>query len=220
MKILVFSDTHLTHRFDEKKFRFLKKIISSVDKVIIAGDFWDGYQTSFDKFVTSQWKNLFPLLKKKKTVYCFGNHDKKEFADHRFKSFSTTQTYQYRQKIGKKTYVFEHGNRLFVSVDMIINNKLIISILTFLAHRMLAPLFYKLNSNPLKIIDKNGTIKIQKAIKSEIKKNEYYVCGHMHEKIVNSFYANSGFIDYGIGQYLIIENSIPRLMEERYDKYN
>ena len=64
MKILVFSDTHLSSTFEEKKFNLLKEIISRADRVIINGDFWEGYLISFKEFLDSRWKELFPLLKK------------------------------------------------------------------------------------------------------------------------------------------------------------
>ncbi len=81
MKTIVLSDTHLYEEFDEKKFNFLKRIISKVDRVIINGDFWDSYICSFSDFINSPWKKLFPLLKTKKTVYIYGNHDKKSLTD-------------------------------------------------------------------------------------------------------------------------------------------
>lgn len=66
MRVLVFSDTHLTKAFDDKKCEFLKKIISDSDQVIINGDFWDGYIISFDEFLKPEWACLFPPLKAKK----------------------------------------------------------------------------------------------------------------------------------------------------------
>ncbi|KUK82735.1 MAG: Metallo-dependent phosphatase, partial [Microgenomates bacterium 39_6] len=78
MKTLIFSDTHLTDRLDPKKMAFLKKIINKADQVIINGDFWDGAFISFDQFLSSPWQELFSLLKKKQTIYIYGNHDKKE----------------------------------------------------------------------------------------------------------------------------------------------
>lgn len=218
MKILLFSDTHLTDIFDKKKFIFLKKIILSADKVIILGDFWDGYQTTFDKFINSNWKELFPVLKKKKTVYCYGNHDKKEYADKRLSLFSTIQTKQYRQKIGNRTFVFEHGDRLYQSLDMKINSRPIIRILTFIAHRILGNVFFKTGINPFKLIFKKESINIQKKIEQERKNNEFYCCGHIHEAMVKKFYANPGYIDYGNGQYLIINNGKIKLMKELYEK--
>jgi predicted MPP superfamily phosphohydrolase len=116
MKILVFSDTHLTHVFEEKKYVFLKKVIESADQVIINGDFWDGYLTSFDAFISSRWNNLFPLLKQKKAVYIFGNHDKACFSDKRTSFFSDIQTKKYSFVDGM-TFYFEHGNTLLPSID-------------------------------------------------------------------------------------------------------
>ena len=68
MKTLIFSDTHLKTKFEQKKFNFLSNIIDDADAIIIAGDFWDGYYCSFDEFVNSEWSALFPLLKEKKAI--------------------------------------------------------------------------------------------------------------------------------------------------------
>ena len=65
-KTLVISDLHLTTASDPKKFRFLKKLISSFDRVIINGDLWCVYTDTFDQFINSDWQRLFPLLKSKK----------------------------------------------------------------------------------------------------------------------------------------------------------
>jgi predicted MPP superfamily phosphohydrolase len=88
MQTLIFSDTHLTKGFNRKKYEFLREIIEPVDRVIINGDFWDGYLTSFDKFVNSEWQKLFPLLKEKQTIYLYGNHDKTKWCDSRVNLFS------------------------------------------------------------------------------------------------------------------------------------
>ena len=72
MKTLVLSDTHLTDRFDERKFNFLRAIILPSDQVIINGDFWDSWFTDFDGFVSSKWSGLFLLLLKKNTIYLNG----------------------------------------------------------------------------------------------------------------------------------------------------
>jgi len=101
MTILVFSDTHLTHRFNKKKFLFLSRIIKKADKVIINGDFWDGHISSFHRFINSKWSMLFKLLKQKKTVYIYGNHDRKEYCDSRVSSFSTIQTTHYKINFNK-----------------------------------------------------------------------------------------------------------------------
>ena len=66
MKILVISDSHLDQNFEQDKLIFLKQLVESVDQVIINGDFWEGYSISFEEFLNSPWKELLPLLKKKK----------------------------------------------------------------------------------------------------------------------------------------------------------
>lgn len=68
MKTIVFSDTHLINKFEENKFQFLSALIASADSIIINGVFWDAYMVSFDAFIKSRWKDLFPLLKEKKTI--------------------------------------------------------------------------------------------------------------------------------------------------------
>src|SRR3990170_7877882 len=104
MKILVFSDSHLTDKFEEKKFDFLKKIIRQSDLVIINGDFWDGYLTTFSRFISSDWNKLFPLLKSKKTIYIYGNHDRESYIDRNAKLFSDLQTHSYRLKLNGKSF--------------------------------------------------------------------------------------------------------------------
>ena len=73
MKTIIFSDTHIGKRCDRRRFEYLKKIISDADRVIINGDFRDHVVKS-DKFMNSKWKELFPLLKSKKTIFIYGNH--------------------------------------------------------------------------------------------------------------------------------------------------
>jgi len=71
MILSVISDTHLTNKFNENKFNKLRSIIESSDKIVLNGDFWDGYATDFEDFYNSKWSALFPLLKSKKTIYLF-----------------------------------------------------------------------------------------------------------------------------------------------------
>ena len=99
MKILVISDVHLDNAFEKPKYRFLKKIIRRADRVIINGDFWDGYLVKFQQFIQSPWKSLFPLLKSKKTIYIYCNHDKKILSDKHTALFSDIQTRLKFQKI-------------------------------------------------------------------------------------------------------------------------
>jgi predicted phosphodiesterase len=53
-KVLIFSDTHLTCKFDKLRFLALKKIIEEADIVIINGDFWEYISCPFEKFINSE----------------------------------------------------------------------------------------------------------------------------------------------------------------------
>ncbi len=216
MKILVFSDSHLSRHFDKKKFRFLKRIISSVDRCIINGDFWEGYGWAFDEFIRSPWKKLFPLLKKKKTIYVFGNHDKKTFSDRRVSLFSIKQTGRYKLRLGTKTFYFEHGDRIVPFYDKIFDR---------MPH-LIAALFERLEELSVKLTGMKAiqvvyghfNEKIKKEVASRLKKNEYLVCGHISvaQMDLQNHYINSGWIKHGIGQYVMIEDGEPTLHEERY----
>jgi len=75
MSTVVFSDSHITSKFDRAKFLYLQSIVEPADRVIIIGDFWDGYMTDFTDLLNSKWSKLFALLKSKETFYVCGNHD-------------------------------------------------------------------------------------------------------------------------------------------------
>jgi len=218
MKTLIFSDCHLGEKFDEEKYRFLKKIIESVDRVIINGDFWEGYEMTFDSFIESKWNLLFPALLKKKAVYIYGNHDKKEFANKKLNLFSVKQTNRYKFASGEKTFYVEHGDRIaplldiyFHPVPRFILNRLntIESLVTKNFGKKILYYFYW-----------NQSFKIKKFVKKVYKKNEFFVFGHIpiQEVDLKNHYINSGFIKHGVGQYLIVDGSTINLYEEWYDR--
>lgn len=214
MKIIIFSDSHLTDRFEEGKFLFLKKIISIADKVIINGDFWDGYLTNFDRFVKSRWKKLFPLLKKRKTVYIYGNHDNKALADARVNLFSVYQGYKYTLKSGHHTFHIKHGHNIYKLPDDYIPMFLISIIVS--VDSVLRYWWYLLN--------RSGLLNYYHSL------NDYYrkgykmpdrhlnIIGHTHgaEIAIKDGFANSGFIRWGYGSYLICENGMLELKQEKY----
>lgn len=206
MKLLVFSDTHLTEYVEEKKFNLLKEIISKADKVVINGDFWDGYLSNFDEFVHSGWKNLFPLLKKKNTVYVYGNHDSKKFKHTQLcKLFSDIQTDRFKIKIGKKTYIFEHGNRLLPFGDEEKLQAQIKSTLNKLTNKIEGILIKTLGVHYQRFLQKYNEM-IKKQLMKELKKNEFYVCGHTHSAEIDTKnrFINTGVIKDGLAQYIHI----------------
>lgn len=219
MKILVFSDSHLTLPFDQKQFRFIEGIVKPVDKVIINGDFWDGYVTKFERFVNSPWKHLFPLLKEKNAVYVFGNHDQERFADARLALFSDVRTERYELPLDGKRYIFEHGHRLLPFGDGQ-DKKLRLSLKrsTRIADNLERVLITKAGARYQRMFRKHNR-EIQDQLKDELEKNDIYLCGHTHsaEFNIKKQFINSGVIKHGLGQYVLLESKkAPVLKQERY----
>lgn len=219
MKILVFSDTHLSPRFEEKKFRFLESIIKKAEQVIINGDFWEGYTCSFEQFIASPWKHLFPLLKKKKTIYLTGNHDKKIFLNKKAQLFSSLVTSTLPLKQKKISLSIEHGNRLSPSWDDEIGLKKppVLAIKAFeIFERMVVKNWGK---KGLFTFFSRFNKKIKNQIQKTSVKNTIHLLGHTHcaEIDLKNRLVNSGIIRHGLGQYIIIENGNIIQKEEWYD---
>lgn len=216
MKTLVVSDVHLTHVFDENKYLFLENLFSSYDRVILNGDFWDGFSTRFDRFITSRWSGLFPLLKNKGAIYLFGNHDIREYSDERTALFSALQQESFLMKENFTTYHIEHGHVLEPGVDGLIRlSRNFLKYVNFTAH-VVENIFVRLGS-PQNMIIRQAN----KGIKRKLKKKQFphwYLCGHTHvaEYDKKNKFANSGFIQYGRATYLTIDSSGVELKREKY----
>ncbi|MEK7634185.1 MAG: metallophosphoesterase [Patescibacteria group bacterium] len=225
MKILVFSDTHLYLPFDQKKFNFLKKIISKSDQVIINGDFFDGYMVNFNDFVNSQWNQLFSLLKSKKAVYIYGNHDKKEFSDKKVSLFSNKQTCQLELKLNNKNFLFEHGQKTRPTPDMMFKiswkNMHYGMIVVHFVRNLFIKIFGKLAVQIIFGHSNNGSKRYIKR-NYKPKNNEYYIIGHNHWAEIDekNHFAASGMILYGFAQYLTIDSMSGKITihEEWYDR--
>lgn len=218
MRILIFSDTHLYHHFDKKKYEFLYKTISNADTVVINGDFWDGYLTTFEKFIHSPWKKLFPLLKKKNTIYIYGNHDKKEWSDKRAHLFSTQQKDAVVLDFGNYRLLVEHGNRIAPKLD---GQLAWIPRHPFFGY--IAAYFQKIGLSTmgegfLAFWYEKSHAKLRAYAQKVCKKQEILVCGHSHvaNLSIGLHYANSGMIRDRIGQYLLIENEEIKLIKDHY----
>ncbi len=215
MRTIIISDLHLTRRFEKRKFNFLKKIIEKSDQVIINGDLWDYYFSSFSQFMSSQWRQLFPLLKEKKTVYLYGNHDRKKWCDSRVNEFSIKQGDRFSIKFNKTSLQIEHGNRIAMAQDdqypWITEFRSTIAIFIILARRFLQSKSGKQRLKKFNII-------MIEWWKNNRKLNQWLVCGHSHVKEYNlsQRFINTGYIGYGIGQYLKIDDEGFQLVEERY----
>lgn len=219
MRTLIFSDSHLSLPFDKKKYNFLKKLIKTVEHVIINGDFWEGYEITFEQFINSLWKNLFPLLKSKKTVYIFGNHDKKILSDERISLFSIQQTKQYKLKQNNKILIFEHGNRICPFYDDIWKIKKTPSFLTRLIHIFTYIMIRIFKKKFIKYIYSRFNKVIKNKIKKEFNDNQILICGHTHfaEFNLKENFINTGFVNHGLAQYLIIDEEKITPKEEWYN---
>jgi len=225
MKIIVISDIHLTEEFDTKKYIFLKKIISSADQIIINGDFWDGAITTFSRFINSPWKKLFPLLKRKKTIYLFGNHDKKDQSDNRVSLFSIKQAYRHIIRTKKNMFIIEHGDKYqpkaFEQLSFLPHNgsvHIFVNILFDKFERLLFKIFGEKTIQKKLYGKLNNETKLN--IKQLVSRGQMYVCGHTHAQELDfkNRFINTGIIRHGIGQYLLIEDDVILLKSERYDK--
>jgi len=218
-KTLVFSDTHFRKDFDLQRYNFLTDIIANANRVIINGDLWDGYYISFDQFINSQWNKLFPLLKKKKTVYLFGNHDKKEWCDERINLFASEAHDSYKLPAGDKTLLIEHGHRLVPGI--VERYPWILNPLTKTARRIADDLGYKLiGHKKIELSPKArnfNDIATDWALKNSAK-NEIFVTSHSHLGIMDlkNRFINTGSIGHGFTDYLLIQGSKIELIHKRY----
>jgi len=115
-KILIISDTHFASKVDER-LALLKNLIPQYDQVIINGDFWDCYLTTWNRFVKSGWSELFPLLKSKNTIYIYGNHDHPNRMDEKVSLFSNHQMWSLEIESEGYNIHIEHGNGIIPSLE-------------------------------------------------------------------------------------------------------
>lgn len=229
MKTLVFSDTHLTHKFDQKKFDFLHQIISDADKVIINGDFWDFWGTNFEKFFQSEWRHLFPLLKSKQTVYVCGNHDPLPTNRALLEQFCTQAVSEFLCRIGEFNYRFTHGHLLTTHHRSRLGNLYSRSIIKLEVIGFIRPILYFFNSIGEYLFKLLGHQHLSKiafiAHNNQIMKSlhqphsDWLCCGDSHVPEVDSsnHYLNSGCILKNHASYLIIpDTGTPQLHYAKY----
>ncbi|MBD3280426.1 hypothetical protein GF389_02795 [Candidatus Dojkabacteria bacterium] len=215
--IVVFSDTHLTCKYDEKKDQYLKDIIEPADLVVINGDFWDYYWCDFDYFIEGEYQELFSMLKEREVIYIYGNHDLSMFSDERVSEFSENVGYKLELTVGDSKYYFEHGNKITPSLEEkypIIRNKTILQI---------GGTFESIEAKVLGEKDFVAMYGFQKeGHKEEATKtmgqNEMLITGHIHSGFVDtdSRVANSGLIRHGFASYLEIYGGEVNLVKGRY----
>lgn len=216
-KVVIFSDTHLSHRSDPAQLKFIERAIGPADRVIINGDFWDYGETTFGEFVNSSWKQLFPLLKKRKAIYLYGNHDLEKACDQRVELFSVKQGDHCLIETTKQQLLVRHGHLLAPSRDVAMP-------------RVFAnPPMLKLG-NGINLLGVNLALKsylnlfqirnrLMKKLSSSFQNNQLLVCGHSHlaEYNLEKKYINNGVIRWGLGQYLKVEDGQLNLVRSRYN---
>ncbi len=219
-KLIIISDTHLTNRFHAPKYEFLKNLVASTEEVILNGDFWDSYFTSFQDFIQSDWKKLFPLLKQKNALYLYGNHDREIDSDSRASLFSTRQTHTHTMRVGPHVFAIEHGNRF----QRALSEKMP-------ALRNAVPILRQIvrveNSIEWALMNvfgwhhytKMANTRIKRLYKAGRKNNEVLVIGHTHcpEFDLEFGFLNSGKMSSGHATYLTIDwNDDIKLHYARY----
>lgn len=220
MQTLVFSDTHLTNHFDQSKYDFLVKIIKDSDRVVINGDFWDHFVCSFDEFIKSRWQELFSLLKEKQAIYIYGNHDLPQFCDQRTSLFSTSAVLDYRFSAGQNNFYLTHGHTVLRNITVmhpaLINFPLTRWLIRWYGFVKEGLMILLLGNKYLIRNFHNGNNLLKVWGMGNLKSKEYLVCGHTHRPETTEQFLNSGFIDWGMAQYLLIEGSQVTLKQERY----
>lgn len=223
MKTIVISDVHLTSKFDQRKYDYLGDIISSSDKLIINGDLWDRFYTDFDSFLKSDWSKLFSLMKKKKTVYIYGNHDPAHHQDSRNQLFSTKQVEEYVIELddGRRLNLnhgdlITHGTK-YRDSKVKLYSAMMNSILSFAEAAAVNTFGYTYNRAIPQI---NHLEKLYKKYSKEsLKSEEILVTGHIHKPIFNpeEGYINTGYVMYGNGFHLDVDSNIDlQLVHDRY----
>jgi predicted phosphodiesterase len=212
-KILIFSDAHFTPGFNQDSFSKLKKLIEQADQVVINGDLWEGYFFKFDDFLNSKWNQLFPLLKEKKTIYIYGNHDPEKAVDDRANQFADLVTDKYEFSSGGKDFVCLHGHQYIESpskTSALIKVKFLLCIL-YLAYYLLILVLrrkfwkiYQFENDRLKKIQKQEF------------PGKYLVTGHTHLMEQTDFFINTGSLSFGFFEYTWIENGEIRQYSETY----
>jgi predicted phosphodiesterase len=215
-KILIFSDTHLTHLPDKRKLNFLLSIIDSADTVIVNGDFWEKNLTSAEKFATApSWQPLFQALKTKKAHYLYGNHDPAEACHGIEPTFSSSHGQRYEFTQAGQHFHVEHGNIITPDLD---------ELRAFLPRPILG--LATLADNALTRLGKERFLHHYKSWNEKMKRwqkehmdtTTYLICGHSHysEVSANPLFANSGVIRGGFGSYLTIEDGIVTMQQRHY----
>jgi predicted phosphodiesterase len=211
MTTLVFSDTHFTRKFDQKRFKKLAALIKRADRIIIDGDFWEGLSIRFDDFMKSEWSRLFPLLKAKDTIYVFGNHDDPAVSDAKIYDFCNQAVADYKMETPARKYYFTHGQdflfpkmkdpnstkrralKFLTKVDI-----LIAEVVQTIIFKFIGPTAFPTKFNKMSFEERKRIAPLDYLL----------VCGHSHrpqyQPEIN--FIDIGFFNFGWANYMIIDD--------------
>lgn len=217
-KVLIISDLHLTTNFIARKYFYLEKLFRRFDRIIINGDFWTAYYNTFDDFLNTKWNGLFPILKRKKTIYIYGNHDKEMWQDSRNNLFSVWQGNKYILDVGGLKYLITHGHQYLsdsISSPGFIKFWSFFKIDFFVY--MIEAMFLHIFGRHVIIPMSKANIKVKK-ISKNLENIDYIVIGHTHwaEIDFENKFINSGLIHSSVADYVVVDNNGPHLVSERY----
>ncbi len=221
MSTLVISDTHLTKKFDQKLYNKLVELINKHDNIILNGDFWEGLQITFEEFLNSKWNILFPLLKEKKAVYIYGNHDRKIYSDERVALFCEKAAENLQLEINDKKYFLTHGDQLVLPSAKEIRSIESVRSKSSVYFEKVCTVIQKY---VIKVFGPNTFPEfLNKFTKQERDSiadiNSIIVCGHSHKQQYKSEmnFVDIGFFNYDWANYLVIdENGSFTLHQESY----
>lgn len=227
MRTIVFSDTHLEKNFDSKKFTFLKNIIEDTDRIIIAGDFWEGSLLSLDEFLASEWQQLFSLLATKETIYIIGNHDKELRKTKRKLFFANVYPEKYIFQHMGKNFIVQHGHQYPLSFHTLFGGKVDLN-KSFKNPAQMVQKYIIIESFLTRTFGTHVLQRLYKKFNRELKKfllleqrnEDFFIFGHTHaaELDIKNNFANTGFVRHGLGQYILITDDTISLQQTWYDK--
>ncbi|HRN86174.1 MAG TPA: metallophosphoesterase family protein [Candidatus Dojkabacteria bacterium] len=223
---IIISDTHITGVFHKKRYDYLENLISRCDRLIFNGDLWSYYSLTLDDVFKSKWTGLFPLMKSKKCIFIYGNHDRKEWCDDRIFQFCDEAHNEYHYKEEGVDLLITHGhllandsitNETYIKFNRLVNNFnklnqsyrfyffLQKSLLFLMGESKYAQLFKKLN---------DPHINYAKGLPDKT----ILVAAHTHSPafMPEKKYINVGFINFGLSFFLHIDDGKLSLESERY----
>lgn len=225
---LIFSDTHFKKTANKNLVRSLQELILKFQNVIILGDFWDKYFTTFEEFISNTaYQELFEALKSRNTIYIYGNHDPKEMMDERVNLFCNTCVKSFSLELPNKTLYFEHGDDLagvyptqgilkfideFRTNFLKINDKHVAFI-----DGIAFSLFERFTNGRNLFGDRWNQIILRKSGIGKYK-NKILICGHTHYYCRYDNYINTGANMYGFLQYMKIENNSITQVQTKYQR--